>query len=116
MNIRPYRPSDSDAVARVFTSAVRIGAATHYDEAQRDAWAPSEPDFEYWRTRLDGLKTLVAEVNTSLVGFISYASSGHIQFLFTAPQHVRKGIASALYARAETELMSENVRNLHTDR
>jgi putative acetyltransferase len=115
MKIRPYDSLDSDSVAWLFTNAVRIGAAEHYDEVQRNAWAPASPDLLYWKRRLDPLTTRIAEIDGSIAGFIAFETSGHIEFLFTAPEHVRKGVASALCAHATAELIASGVSELSTE-
>lgn len=113
--IRPYRASDVEAVARLFTDSVHRLAAPHYDARQRAAWAPASPDIESWRARLAVQQTLVAEIDANLVGFISYESNGHIDLLYTAPVHSRRGVASALYSSAEADLISSGVAELFTE-
>jgi putative acetyltransferase len=115
VNIRPYAASDLTAVVELITDAVHVGAADQYTTAQRSAWAPIPPDLEYWRTRLDGVHMLVAELDSQLIGVISYEDDGHIDLLYTSPAFVRKGIASALYDRAEAALRTKGARELFTE-
>src|SRR5688500_16465195 len=98
--IRPYRKSDVEAVAELFTASVHALASEHYDATQLATWAPSPPDLDGWRTRLATLKTLVAELEKNLAGFISYEQNGHIDLLYVSPFHSRHGVASALYREA----------------
>lgn len=115
VKIRAYATSDLAAVVELFTDAVHIGAAAHYDAAQRSAWAPVPPDVGYWRTRLVTVHALVAELDSQLIGVISYEDDGHVDLLYTSPAFVRKGVASALYERAEAELIAKGVRELFTE-
>ncbi|MBA3312356.1 MAG: GNAT family N-acetyltransferase [Planctomycetaceae bacterium] len=115
MVIRPYRDADVDAVAAIFIAAVHEGAASHYDVAQREAWAPRQIDAEYWRQRLASLVTLVAEINASPVGFLSFGRNGHIDLLFVSPQSVRRGVASALLQSATDQLAALGVSELFTE-
>jgi putative acetyltransferase len=113
--IRPYRKSDVAALVSVFTESVHRLACEHYDAMQLEAWAPRPPNLHSWRERLAGLKTLVAEVDMRLAGFISYEPNGHIDLLYVSPLHSHRGIASALYREVEAVLCSEGVSALCTE-
>lgn len=115
MTIRPFRDSDLESVALLFTASVHSAAADDYDPTQRDAWAPIPPDLDAWRRRIAPLQTLVAEENSHLAGFISYEENGHIEFLYTAPAHTRRGVASMLYDGVERALRSLGVEELSTE-
>lgn len=115
MRIRPGIDADVEALARLFTAAVHGLAAEHYDAAQREAWAPAPPSIDEWTARLARLHTLVAEVSGEIAGFLSYEPDGHIDLLFTLPKHARTGVASALYAAAETALADAGVEALFTE-
>ena len=115
MVTRPYKDDDLEATAAVFTAAVHEGAATHYDALQRDAWAPQPLDVEHWRKRLAPLEKRIAEVNATVVGFLTFERNGHIDHLFVSPKHTRQGIASALLRSAEAELASAGVPQFFTE-
>jgi len=115
VNVRPYRDSDLESVALLFTASVHAVAAGYYDSAQRAAWAPQPPDLNEWRQRLAPLHTLVAEDHARLAGFISYEPNGHIEFLYVSPAHARRGVASALYRHVESALLSRGVEELFTE-
>lgn len=115
MKIRPYVAADLEAAVQLFTDAVHVGAAYHYDAAQRAAWAPRRADLDFWRSRFEKLHTLVAERDGQLIGFISHDDDGHIDLLFTSPASARQGVAGALYVRAETTLYARGVRELFTE-
>lgn len=112
MEIRQATAADARALTQVLTDAIHGLAGEHYNAAQREAWAPSEPDFANWARRLLPLHTLLAEDGRGLLGFISYENNGHIELLFTAPRAARRGVATALYQRAETALAAEGVGRL----
>ncbi|HET9394756.1 MAG TPA: GNAT family N-acetyltransferase [Nitrospiraceae bacterium] len=113
--IRPYRESDAEVVALLFTDSVHDLASSDYDATQRAAWAPIPPDLNFWRERLDCLQTLVAELDQQLAGFISYERNGHIDLLYTSPAHSRRGIASALYRAAESDLARHGISEIFTE-
>ena len=118
MLIRPYTPSDLTAVARLFTDAIHGLAVSHYDAAQRAAWAPRPPDLNLWEARLKPIKVLVAqdaENGHALLGFIGYENNGHIDLMFTSPTAARRGIASRLLGHAEAALGLFDVQTLFTE-
>lgn len=115
LNIRPYEAADLASIVKLFTDAVHIGAARHYDAAQRSAWAPIPADPAFWRERLAKVHTLVAGREAQMLGFISYEDDGHIDLLFTSPAAARQGVATALYERVEAALLAQGVRELFTE-
>jgi putative acetyltransferase len=118
MLIRPYAYADLSAVAQLFTDAVHGLAASHYDEAQRAAWAPRPPDLDYWQTRLSSLEVLVAQDtkdSAALLGFVGYERDGHIDLMFTSPTAARRGIASRLLGQAVAALRALDVKELFTE-
>jgi putative acetyltransferase len=118
MRIRPYTNADLAAVAQLFTDAIHGLAASHYDAAQRKAWAPQPPDLGLWDTRLKPLKVLVAqeaENGEALLGFVGYEEDGHIDLMFTSPPAARRGVASQLLGRAEAALRELGVAELFTE-
>jgi putative acetyltransferase len=115
VKIRRYRSDDLCPLAELFTEAVHNLTATHYDAAQRLAWAPRPPDFDYWRNRFSTIHTLVADDDGSATGFIGYADHGHIDLLFVSPAYARRGVAGALYREAEAALRLSGVRDVFTE-
>lgn len=115
LTLRAYRDTDLAAVVALFTAAVHQGAADHYDDAQRAAWAPRPPDLEHWRQRLAADQVLLAEADDDLGGFIGYRDDGYIEFLFTAPSQLRRGVAARLYDAAEARLRRLGVTALFTE-
>lgn len=113
--LRRYCDHDLEDVATLLTASVHQVAASHYDEAQRAAWAPQPPDLERFQRRLAPLETLVAEMDSRLAGFLSYAPCGHIELLFVSPDFVRRGVASALFGQTELELAASGVKELTTE-
>lgn len=116
MAIRRYETRDLAPVVALFTSSVHTLGAADYDEQQRAAWAPRPPDLDAWRDRLAMLETLVYEDDDkSLAGFIGFEADGHIDLLYTAPGHDRRGVASALYEEAEAAIVASGAETAYTE-
>lgn len=115
MRIRTYAVSDLPDVVALFTASVHELAQSHYDAAQRDAWAPREPELHVWGERLRPLHILLAVDDGALCGFVGYEDDGHIDLLFTAPARARAGVASQLYVCAEQSLAASGATELTTE-
>ena len=99
LNIRKFTDDDVNATAQLFFDAIRLGTTDYYDERQRKAWAEKVPETDEWGKRLQSQHSLVAELNTTLVGFMTLDADGHIDLAFVAPNLIGKGVAKALYGK-----------------
>jgi putative acetyltransferase len=95
-----------------YTASIRSLAASYYSPEQIAAWAPVPPDAARWQERLSHLHTIVAESDGVLVGFASYTHEGYLDFLFTHPTFVRRGVATRLYQRVESALRAISVSSV----
>ncbi|MGB6430642.1 MAG: GNAT family N-acetyltransferase [Candidatus Acidiferrales bacterium] len=102
-------------MARVFTESVHAIGAKDYSPEQLAAWAPEPPDTEYWRSQLSRLTGFVAELDSDVVGFVTFSLDGHIHHLYVHSLHQRRGVASALYWRVEEEALASGVRRIFTE-
>jgi putative acetyltransferase len=110
VNVIPYHCGDVGALATLFTASVHQLAVPHYNEAQRNAWAPLTPaDLASWHRRLSRLHTLVAKNAANVGGFISYEDNGHIDLLYVDPAFARRGIGSMLLASVATAISNADL-------
>lgn len=113
IRVRPYRADDRAACATVFYRAVREGTAAFYDQAQREAWAPSPvPDYSAGPSKLERQWCQVAERGAHLVGFMSLEPSGYLDMAFVLPEEMGKGTAAMLYAALLEKARAEGVPRL----
>src|SRR5690606_17866754 len=56
----------------------------------------------------------VAETKGRLSGFCAWTLDGYLDLLFVGPEHVRLGVATALYGVAENDLRARGVQRVHT--
>lgn len=117
MNIRSYLPSDAAALAAIFNRAVSITAAGHYAPEQIAAWLGGGMEAEETQVRCgDGRLVLVAADETgTAIAFIDLEADGHVDMLFVDPDHVGKGVASALYAELESRARAQGVARLYVE-
>jgi putative acetyltransferase len=113
--VRLYEKRDLQAVAALYTDSVHQLTGSRYNLEQREAWAPMPPDLKQWRFRLRSLHTLVADVRTQVVGFLSYQPDGYIDLLYVKPGFERTGIATRLYKCVEEILVKSGVGSAYTE-
>ncbi|MEQ8449937.1 MAG: GNAT family N-acetyltransferase [Nitratireductor sp.] len=119
LRIRAFRADDAAALGRLFFESVHRGTASAYSEAQRAAWAPEPPGGPVWAARLGDAETLVAEIAGAPAGFMSVIGTadgvGVVDMAFVHPDHMGKGIASALYAALEEGARARGLARLELD-
>lgn len=111
---RHIRPEDYADVGRIFFCAVHEGTNHVYSLAQRTAWGGLTIDLPRWKERLTTLAGFVAEVDGEPVGFITVDPTGYIDLAFVLPSAARKGVGSALLARAEHLAFIQGATDLTT--
>ncbi len=107
MQIRAYRQIDTDQIADLFHGAVHSISRVLYDSAQKEAWAPTPPDYVEWQARLSEKKPLVAVQNNRVVGFLELekgenkgSNQGHIDCFYVHKDHQGEGVGKALLMTA----------------
>ena len=116
-HIRPFRPEDAPALARIFYDAVHEVAGLHYSPEQVKAWAPVVPDSERFLERgADGRILLVAaDESDRPVAYGDLEKNGHIDHLFCRPDAAGTGVISVLYDRLEAAARDLGIGRLHVE-
>ncbi|MET0154697.1 MAG: GNAT family N-acetyltransferase [Rickettsiales bacterium] len=115
ITLRPFIPSDINAVNDVFTQAVRIRTAPHYSDEQRRAWAPDRHDKSARIAKCLRCATRLAVIETRVVGFVSAEANGHIDMLYVRPEHTKKGVGGILLAWAEDYAAGEGAQRFFAE-
>lgn len=97
--LRSYQYSDLEGVITVFQRAVRETASRDYNPAQIAAWVQADRDS--WQKRLLNSHCWVATIEDTIVGFGNVELDGHLDLMFTHPDYLRTGVASALLQKLE---------------
>ena len=101
MYIRRLLDDEYEDVVKLITETVHTVCTDDYTKEELDAWAPSNFDIKKFKGNLSPCLNLVALEEGKLVGFISMERSGYINRLYTHKDYLRRGIATALYHKAE---------------
>jgi putative acetyltransferase len=90
--------ADYPTVADVIYDAVRNGPSL-YSEAQRQQWAPERRSGPEWVERLDSQAVILAEDETGVIGLMSLADGGYIDFAYIRPHVQGSGIFRAMFGK-----------------
>jgi SAM-dependent methyltransferase/GNAT superfamily N-acetyltransferase len=117
MQIRPYRPDDAAHLATIFYRSVREVARRYYSKAQVEAWAPALGDPIGWNSRAtDGRLTIVAVDSADKpIAFGDMETDGHVDHLFSSPEALGTGAASAIYNRLELHARESRLTRLYVE-
>lgn len=96
MKIRRMRPGEGKRLAGLLYSSVHRLCAGVYTPEELEAWAPEKMDKNRLSRGLMLNYTWVADEDGLPIGFICIERDGYINRLFTHPDHVRRGVATAL--------------------
>lgn len=101
MRIRKYNDNDCEIVSLLFYDTVHQVNAKDYTEKQLAVWANNPDSLKSRRKDLLNQYTLIAEINSVIVGFGSIDKSGCLDLLFVHKDYQNQGVATALCKRLE---------------
>ncbi|WP_024302126.1 GNAT family N-acetyltransferase [Pseudogulbenkiania sp. MAI-1] len=115
MKIELYTPDRAIEIADLFHRSVHAIDLSVYTPEQKEAWAPTPPDYEYWAQRLSQKRPLLAIKDNRVVGFIELDLDGHIDCMYTHPEFQGKGVASALYEHLQEQAKARKIDRLYVE-
>ncbi len=115
MYIRRLLDDEYEDVVKLITDTVHTVCADDYTKEELDAWAPENFDIKKFRGNLSPCLNLVAFEKGKLVGFISMERNGYINRLYTHKNYLRRGIATALYQKAEDWAKEKGICEISLD-
>ncbi len=101
-NLRCANKTDYPELADVMFDAVRNGRSAYSDD-QRRAWVPERRSGSEWSARLDEQIIVVGENDEGVVGFMSLANFGYIDFAYIRPHAQGQGLFRKLFAEIDTQ-------------
>lgn len=112
MRIRPFRPEDGPAAARLFRATILAVNRNDYGEAACRAWAAGADDEAAWTASFAGHAAFAAEEDGALLGFGDVRPDGYVDRLFVHASRQGEGIGTALLAAL---VRAAGVRRLCTE-
>lgn len=113
--VRDYRVSDARALTDIFHGTIHSVGLERYTPEQAQVWAPLPVDYELWQKRLDDLPPFVAEIEGTIVGFITLEPDGHIHWTYTHQDYQRRGVAGTLYNHLESVARVQGQKRLYVE-
>jgi putative acetyltransferase len=101
ITIRSALRGDLAAILILFEETIRSTCHVDYTPAQIEAWVAGAQDTARWKKCIETQYFLIALKDEQIIGFASLENPGHIDLLYVHKDHLRKGIASALYDALE---------------
>jgi putative acetyltransferase len=94
--LRPFMPADTMALRDLFAQSIEELTADDYTEDQRLAWIARAEDAEAFADRLEGMVTLIVQVDGEYLGFASLKDNSVVDMLYVHPYATGRGIGSSL--------------------
>jgi len=104
-------PADYAALGELMFDAVRKGPSP-YDAAQRAAWMPEPRQGAAWDERLGGQEIVAAEADDRILGFMTLAEGGYVDFAYIRPAARGRGLFGRLYAQVEARARDRGLHRL----
>ncbi len=115
VTLRPYRSDDAPALLALFRDTIRRINNRDYSPAQIAAWASDDIDTVAWFGRFAERFVPVAEDAGRPVGFAELEPDGHIDRVYVAADHQRRGIGRLLLDAVLAEARRVGLARLFTE-
>jgi len=116
MRIRPYEVTDARLLAELLQRSVLELGPRHYTPAQVRAWASVLPGPDRVHRLAEARMTLVAvDPREQPLAYGDLEASGHLDFLYCAPEAAGTGVARALYEALEAHARSTRLVRVFTE-
>jgi putative acetyltransferase len=96
ITIEEFTPGIENELWEVFFTAIRNVCCKHYEPHQVEAWAPNNFDPIIWKNRMEGIRPLIAKIESKVVGYSDLQKNGYIDHFFVHGNFQSKGVGSAL--------------------
>lgn len=115
MHIRKFVPTDVADMYTLFFDSVHKTCSRDYSIEQLRAWAPPKIDLDEWVTRFESSFTIVAEIDSSIVGFANLTDLGVVDMMYVSTHHQRQNIAQTLFSYLESQARIMKIPALTVD-
>jgi putative acetyltransferase len=115
MIIAKYSEKDAEEIASLFHRTVHAIDSSIYSEKEKEAWAPTPPDYPEWAEKLRRKKPYMACEDGKIIGFMNMGSDGHIDYAYIAPEYQGKGVGKFLYEHIEEIARKRSIRKLSVE-
>ncbi|QHW35184.1 GNAT family N-acetyltransferase [Paenibacillus rhizovicinus] len=118
MVIREFHASDAARIVSLFYETVHAVNKRDYAQEQLDAWAPRGEEAqraEAWQESMVRNRSYVAEMAGVIAGFADMTNAGHLDRLYVHKDYQRRGIASMLVNKLESDARELGLPEMDTE-
>ncbi|WP_417860163.1 GNAT family N-acetyltransferase [Winogradskyella sediminis] len=115
VEIRPATQEDIPEITALFRATIPHVTSKHFSEKQMNVWASGADDIEAWEKRIQKLYFIVAQIDTTMVGFGYLKNGNFIEGLYVHKDYKRQGIGSKLLRIMESQAMMNDYDVLKSD-
>jgi ribosomal protein S18 acetylase RimI-like enzyme len=114
--LRKIKAADLGHLVALFKETVHHINAKDYSPAQLSVWAPDNihPSQDSWQSILGNIAYLAA-IDKIIVGFADMTAEGYLDRLYVHKDYQRRGIASMLVNKLESELLKQGLKRITTE-
>ena len=109
MNIRQYKSSDLEQMARLFYDTVHAINIKDYTEQQVNVWATGNINLKEWDSSFLRHLTYVAVENDMIIGFGDIDKTGYLDRLYVHKNFQGRGVATAICNCLENEIRTSSI-------
>lgn len=110
--IRTMKLSEFNIVARLVYDSVHTLCTNEYTPEQLDAWVPKNLYMPAFRRSLFRCYAIVAVSGKEIIGFMSTERDGYVNRLYTRPDWINRGVATALLNNTERWAREHRIKRL----
>jgi putative acetyltransferase len=115
IEIRLFRPEDTEQIAQLFHETVRSINIHDYTDRQVYAWAPNDLYFRNWLELCANRFTYIAKQVDLIIGFGELETNGHIDCFYCHKNYQRQGVGKLIYQAIEHQAIELNLKLLYLE-
>jgi putative acetyltransferase len=113
--LRPYLPSDLEALAILMQASIEELSADDYTADQRDAWAASAEDEAFGKRLRSGLTLVALDGDGDVIGFAALLENRAVAHVHVHPDLVGMGVGRTLVEALEKLALARGADELTAD-
>lgn len=116
MYIRPFDPTDAEALAELYHAAVHEIGIRDYSAAQTAVWSPRpKAATAYIEKASDRIFLVAVNDDGEQIGYGDLEPNGHIDHLYCRPDYIGTGVGAALCSALEDAARANNISFLFVE-
>lgn len=115
--LRLYRDGDAERLSEIMRAAIETIGSRRYSTAQVAAWGARAHTAQRFRERVaDGAVIFIAaDANDEAAAYSLLEPDGHLDHLYSHPDHSRQGLPERVLAAAEQHARERGITRLYTE-